>query len=194
MWPPCGWGPGGDRKNILARKLPEFLRNLQTLQTGGMLAPGPLNPSFSPTSPGCPLRRMGGDWRGREVEVVGVSQGSPWESLALPEKRWTETGPSLGGQALQIASGPQPVGLLTGPPAHSHSPRQPETVQLQPPSGTRSAPHAHPPTWARPRCAAPRPQLPGLARAGNLHRSWVAAAEASRPGSRLRDRVARQPG
>lgn len=154
---------------------------------GGVLAPGPLNPSFSPTSPGCLLRRRGGYWRGGEVEVAGVSQGSQWEALALLEECWTETGPSGGGRALQIASGSWPVGFPPTPTARD-SPRQP-------PSGARSAAHAHPPTWARPRGAAPRPQLPGLARAGNLHRSWAAAAaEASRPGSRLRDPVARQPG
>lgn len=35
------------------------------------------------------------------------------------------------------------------------------TAAVQPPSGTRGSAHAHPPTWARPRGAAPRPQLRG---------------------------------
>lgn len=51
------------------------------------------------------------------------------------------------------------------------------------------------PTPTHPRGHAPRrgapPPAPGLACAENLHRSWAAT---SRPGSRLRDRVARQPG
>lgn len=38
---------------------------------------------------------------------------------------------------------------------------QPVTAAVQPPSGTRGSAHAHPPTWARPRGAAPRPQLRG---------------------------------
>lgn len=39
---------------------------------------------------------------------------------------------------------------------------QPVAAPVQPPSRTRGSAHTHPPTWARPHGAAPRPQLRGL--------------------------------
>lgn len=81
----------------------------------------------------------------------------------------------------------QAVGHPIGPLAHSYSPWQPRYSHQQ---DARFSPRPPTHVGTPPRRGVP-PPASGLACAGNLHRSWAAT---SRPGSRLRDRVARQPG